>query len=314
MTTAIARRLGVPRTRRAGAALALAAAATSGVSIFVNQFAVKQAPNAAVYTTSKNLVAALVLAAVAAATMGRGVARTARRVPRSQWIALLLVGVFGGGLAFALFFEGLRETSATDAALLQKTLLIWVAIAAVPILGERLNAGHVAALALLVAGQVFLIGSAGIAHAGAGDALILAATLIWSAEIILVRALLRQLPSQLIAVARMLIGCAFLLAYLVIGGQGHGLVALGPAGWMWALGTGALLALYVSTWFAALSRAPAIDVTAILVVGALVTAVLDATAGHAALLPHALGLGLILAGTGAMVIITVRVRARPDMA
>jgi hypothetical protein len=40
------------------------------------------------------------------------------------------------------------------------------------------------------------------------------------------------------------------------------------------VGTGLLLAGYVATWYAALALAPAVDVTAVLVGGAVITAVL----------------------------------------
>jgi drug/metabolite transporter (DMT)-like permease len=316
MTAAAAPRwLRVPLTRRAGALLALAAAAVSGLSVFVNEYAVKQAPNSATYTTAKNLVAAMLLAAVAARLMRGGLFRSVRALSRRQVLALLLVGVLGGGVAFALFFEGLRHTTATDAAFIQKSLIVWVAIAAVPVLGERLGLGHVAAIALLLLGQVFLVGGTGaLGHAGGGEPMILLATLIWSGEIIVARILLRSLPSHLLAAARMLIGCALLLLYLLASGQVHGLFALGAGGWIWALVTGGLLTLYVTAWLAALARAAAIDVTAILVAGAFITALFDAAAGHSSLARHAAGLTLIAAGTATMLALTLSVRPRPAIA
>lgn len=60
--------------------------------------------------------------------------------------------------------------------------------------------------------------------------------------------------------------------------------------------TGVILAGYVSTWFAALSRAPAVDVTAVLVVGAVVTALLAAGVRREPLLPQLGWLTLVLVG------------------
>ena len=51
----------IPITLRWGVILAFGVALISGVSVFVNGFAVKQVPDAAVYTTLKNGVAALIL-------------------------------------------------------------------------------------------------------------------------------------------------------------------------------------------------------------------------------------------------------------
>jgi len=67
--------------------------------------------------------------------------------PRSVWVG---VG-YGGGLAFALFFEGLSKTSATTAAFVQKSLVVWVIVLAVPLLREQVGPPQWAAVALLVA-------------------------------------------------------------------------------------------------------------------------------------------------------------------
>jgi hypothetical protein len=69
MKAPMLRRSRFPLTRGRGAAFALAAASVSGVSIFLNEYAVKQAPNAAAYTTAKNLVAAALLGAIALTSM-----------------------------------------------------------------------------------------------------------------------------------------------------------------------------------------------------------------------------------------------------
>jgi hypothetical protein len=56
-----------------------------------------------------------------------------------------------------------------------------------------------------------------------------------------------------------------------------------------------VLAAYVGTWYAALARAQAVDVTAVLVAGALITAALRLGVQGAAL-SSAAGLGLVAAG------------------
>ena len=67
----------------------------------------------------------------------------------------------------------------------------------------------------------------------------------------------------------------------------------------WVLFTGLLLAGYVGTWLAALRRAPATVVTAVLVVGAIVTTVLDGLAGGLDLRAGAV-VGLIGIGAAAV--------------
>ena len=104
--------------------------------------------------------------------------------------------------------------------------------------------------------------------------MILAATLMWAVEVVLVKALLGGLSSWTVGIARMGIGSVVLIAWCLVRGLGGSLVGLTAAQWGWVLLTGAILAAYVATWFAALARAQAVDVTAVLVIGALVTAVL----------------------------------------
>jgi hypothetical protein len=66
--------------------------------------------------------------------------------------------------------------------------------------------------------------------------------------------------------------------------------------------TGGLLALYVGTWLVALSRARALDVTSILVASVIVTALLQALASGSLVIPKVVGLALIGAGAGAVLL------------
>jgi drug/metabolite transporter (DMT)-like permease len=285
-----------------GIGFAFAAAAISGVAIFVNGYGVRAVPDATVYTTAKNLVAATVLVAlaVASARLSAGsAARTPAQLPRSprQLVGLFAVAVVGGSVPFVLFFEGLARASSTHAAFIQKTLVVWVALLAVPLLGERLGVIQVAAIALLVGGLVVLDDGLTGFDVGSGELLILVATLLWSVEVVIVKVLLRGLTPATVAVARMGMGVALLAGWVVASGRWDALAGLGAEGWGWALLTGAILAGYVATWYAALSLAPAVDVTAILVVGAVITAVLSATVtGTPVPALDAVGLTLLLAG------------------
>jgi hypothetical protein len=99
-----------------------------------------------------------------------------------------------------------------------------------------------------------------------------------------------------------------LLLWAGVRGQFGSLAGHGLAGWMWAAATGVLLAAYVATWYAALARAPAIDVTAMLVPAAIVTAMLDSVSRGVAL-PAPLGLALIGVGAAIVAVVTWH---RPD--
>lgn len=291
-------------TARTGTALAFGAALISGVSVFVNAHGVKHFGNATVYTTAKNGVAAIVLIGLAAAAgVLRPGGRNAVTRPRDarQWAWLAAIAVVGGSVPFILFFEGLaRATSGpVHAQLINKTLVIWVVLLAVPLLGERVRWPQLAAIGLLAVGQVSLAGGfTGTLHMsfGSGEAMILAATVLWAIEVVVARHVLRELSSWTVGLARMLLGSALLVGWVIGTGKGPLLASMDAQQWRWVLLVGALLGAYVATWLAALALAPAVQVTAVLVAAVPVTAVLQAVADGAALRPQAGGLSLITLG------------------
>jgi drug/metabolite transporter (DMT)-like permease len=293
----------IPQTLRWGVILAVGTALISGVSIFVNAYAVKQLPDAAVYTTLKNGIGALLLFGFMALTVRPS---TVRHVAPRSWGWLAVIGLIGGSLPFLLFFAGLSQASAPSAAFIHKTLFIWVALLAVPFLGERLGFAQLGALALLLGGQVLILTPAGVSW-GIGETMIAAATLLWALETIVARHVLRDVPSAVVGASRLGIGMVVLVGYLVATGKLAGMAALTGDQWAWALLTGALLTCYVGTWFAALQRAPASLVTAILVLGAPVTASLQALqTGSIPALPVLTGQALVLLACGGLIVASVR--------
>jgi len=281
-------------TRATGVALAFATAVISGISIWVNGRAVRHFGDATVYTTAKNLVAGALLVGIFLVARGTRGVTEARGLRRREWLSLFAVGVIGGSVPFVLFFEGLAQAEATQASFIQKTLVAWVALLAVPLLHERFGWPHALAILLLVAGQAWLVGDAGTVAVGSGEAMILAATLLWAVEIVFVKHLLGSLSPTLVAAARMGFGTALLLAWAAVSGRWSGLAGLGAGQWRWILLTGLLLTAYVATWYSALARAQAIDVTAVLVFGAFVTAALSGAIDGKEV--SATGMALVAAG------------------
>ena len=299
------------RNRRTGVLLALATAGISGVAIFVNSNGVRAYGSAAVYTTAKNLVAAGVLLAAVALVARRGTALTRPTTPRA-WTALAAVAVIGGSIPFVLFFEGLARATATQSAFLHKSLVIWVAVLAVVVLREKLSWVHYLAIALLLAGQVGLNGGlSGIlaVFSDGGAMMILGATLMWSVEVVVTKRLLADVTPWTVSIARMAGGAVVLVAWSVITGTVGQIVPATAVQWGWVAVAGLLLAGYVATWHHALARAQAVDVTAVLVAGALVTAALSGVIRGADLVPTLPWNGLILAGAA---LLAARMwRARP---
>ena len=295
-------------TRATGIAIAFVTAVVSGIAVYVNAKGVSHFDDATVYTTAKNAVAGLLLVGIAlpllitrGATPGH---RPARPGTPGQWLGLVALACIGGSVPFVLFFEGLSRATATQAAFIHKTLVVWVAILAVLLLRERIGPLHVAAIALVVAGQAWLLGGGlGTVTFGAGEAMILAATLLWSIEVILAKHLLGQLDTRMLAAARMGLGTVVLLGWLAVSGRGGDLFTLGSEQWMWAIATGLLLTAYVATWYAALARAQAVDVTAVLVFGAVVTALIAGVADGAVVDP--VGTALVTAGAVLVALVAV---------
>jgi drug/metabolite transporter (DMT)-like permease len=302
-----------------GLAVAGLTAIVSGFSVFVNSYAVHSVTEPSVFTTAKNMVAFLLLAAGTLAARGWRRARTGAaaahwtevaaptpasghaRLTPAHWAGLAYVGVVGGGVAFVLFFDGLARTTATPAAFLRDTLVIWVVVIAVAFKRERVTAWNVGAVALLVVGEVALAHGIGHLALDSGNLLVLASSVLWAVEAVIARRLLADVAPATLSMVRMGVGAAALLAYLAATGALGALFSLGASQFGWVVLTGCFLAGYVGTWMTALSRARALDVTSVLVASALVTALLQAAAGNESLGPQVLGLCLIAAGTAVVV-------------
>jgi drug/metabolite transporter (DMT)-like permease len=297
-------RWSIPKTRAWGVGVAAVTAVISGVAVFVNGYGVGAWRDAGVssagYTTAKNLVAALLLMAILwFATRRRSSEGFTRPTRRTQWLGLAAVGVIGGSVPFLLFFEGLARASSTQAAFIHKTLVLWVALLAIPLLRERLGTVHFGAIGLLLLGQAALAGGISDYSAGSGELMIAGATLLWSVEVIIAKRLLAELSAVTVGGARMGLGVVILVAYGIATGAFAEIAALGASEWGWALLTGLILTGYVGSWYLALARAQAVDVTGVLVFGAVVTAALRRGVQGVAAEP--VGLALITMGTAVLI-------------
>jgi drug/metabolite transporter (DMT)-like permease len=258
--------------RRRGLIVAGLISLVSGVSVFLNGYGVRAWADPVAYTAVKNVIAAALLGAVAAPMLRRH----SRRPGPKRWRALAVIGLVGGGIPFVLFFEGLAITDPARAALIHKSLVLWVVVLAVPVLRERLGGLQIGAIGLLLAGQAMLGPGAG-AGWGRGDLMILAATLMWAVEVVLVkRVLAHDVDPVLAGAARLGFGALVLAAWTLIGGGGAAVAAATPDAWVWVGVTAGTLAVFVGGWYTALALAPAVDVTALLVPGAIVTGALSA--------------------------------------
>ncbi|MEK7216542.1 MAG: DMT family transporter [Chloroflexota bacterium] len=287
-----------------GLAIALATALLSGVSVYINATAVRALPDPFVFAGAKNLVVAVMLAA----TVGfSGSRRELPALTGRRWGQLALLGLVGGSVPFLLFFYGLSLSSAPSAAFIHKTLFLWVALLAIPLLGERFGRAQLMATAALAGGNLVLLGWPARWAVTPAELCTLAATLLWAFEAVVARRVLAGISPSLGALGRMGFGGFAVFAFLGATGRMDVVAALTPLQWGWIGVTAVLLFGYVLGYYHALKLAPASSVTAILVAGSVVTAGLYAVVDARSYgLVELLGLGLVAAAAAVMVWVAPR--------
>jgi drug/metabolite transporter (DMT)-like permease len=257
-----------------GVILALLTALISGVSVYVAKLGTQVVPDPFVYTTARNLTVGAALLVVLAL---RGPRVQLWSLSRASWLRLAAIAVVGGSVPFLLFFWGLTLTSAATAGLIQKTQFIWIALLATPFLGERLNRLSAIALSAILIG-VAISGPLTLATPGLGAALVLAATLLWAGETVLVRRVVRDVPPLVAATARMTGGAVILLIVLGLTGRLPGLLQLDRPQLFWVVVPSVLLLGYAITWYTALRHGSAVVVSSVLSLGAPITSLIAAVA------------------------------------
>ena len=88
------------------------------------------------FTIVRNICVAVILTVV---LLFLGHVKSLQNLSKKEWGMLVVIGAIGGGIPFAMFFSGLSMIGAINGNILQKTLFIWVALLAVPILKERIT-------------------------------------------------------------------------------------------------------------------------------------------------------------------------------
>ncbi len=252
--------------------LALATAFISGVSVFINKFAVTSINDPVLFVMLKNSLVAIFLFSI---VLLLGKLKEIRLLSRQQWFRLLGIGIIGGALPFILFFTGLAQTSAVNGALIHKTLFLWIAIFAIPFLKEKMVWQQWVGIAIVFIGNLFIGGFTGFKF-NIGEIMILAATILWAIENIIAKKALADISSVTVGAARMIIGSILLIGYISIFGNFNLIFSLTSVQWGWTLLTVVFLAGYVLTWYSALKRAPATYVATLLVPATLITNLLSA--------------------------------------
>lgn len=254
-----------------GISLTLGTALISGFSIWLNAYGVTGI-NPGVFTGLKNFGVGLILIAVILVFRQWYEIRT---LSRKSWALLLSIGLVGGSTPFVLFFNGLTQTTGARAGFIHKTMFLYVALLALWFLKERITRYIGVGLAALLVGQILFLQTLPRPFS-IGDALILAATLLWAVEIIIAKRALASISPNLVAVGRMFFGGIFIWIYLGLTGTASSVGSLSVEQWLWIAVTTLLLCAYVLTFYHGLARVPAHVATSMLALGAPVTVALQA--------------------------------------
>ncbi|MGB6501289.1 MAG: DMT family transporter [Thermoplasmata archaeon] len=278
-----------------GLLLVLATALISGISTFVNLYAV-HGTNSDAFVTVRNATVALALVPIAFFA-----ARTAHAPLRGiDWTRLVAIGVVGGGIPFLLFFHGLALAAAAGggitASFLYRTLFLMATVLGVVVLRERFHWRYAAAAALLLGGNLLLLSWKSPVWTD-GSVYVLAATALWAVEYTISKRTLRDVASGTVALGRMGFGALFLLGYLAVTSQVGSVAAFTSGQWMWVGISAALLTAFVTTWYAGLRRLDLGVATSVLVLGFPVSWLLAAAVdGAPVTLWESVGAGAVVFG------------------
>jgi drug/metabolite transporter (DMT)-like permease len=277
--------------------LVILTALVSGVSTFVNFYAVK-GTNSDAFVTARNLTTALFLLPV-----GFVAARSlTSRLRARDWSLLVVIGLIGGAIPFLLFFRGIELATAAGgaatASFAYRTLFLMATVFGLVFLRERFHWRVTLAAGLILAGNLLLLSLVSPIWTN-GTSYVLAATVLWAVEYSVSRRVLRDLPSGTVALGRMGFGAVFLVGYLALTSQVTAVGSLTGGQWQWVLISALLLTAFVGVWYAGLKRVEVGVATSVLVLGFPITFLLSvAFQGSAFTLGQVAGTLIVAVGVG----------------
>lgn len=286
-----------------GIQLAFTTAVISGFAIFLSKLLVAKI-DPIVFTALKNIFTAAVLSFI---IFNSRLKTKILKLSKGDWLRLFIIGLIGGSIPFALFFTGLKITTAANAAILHKTLFVWAALFAMPFLHERLKFSQMIGYVLVLWGVLW---TTGLKFSGdTGEIMVLAATILWAVENVIAKAAIRQVPGIIVAWGRMTFGSMLLLGLLTFQGKMSLLFQAGGDNFLPFLISSLLLVGYVATYYSSLQYIPVTIASSILVVSAPITALLQALFITRTIdIPQLQSSGLVFVGVGMIIFIFIRAR------
>lgn len=288
-----------------GYAFAILAAVISGVSVYVNGLGVRQFSDPVLYTALKDGVVGVILFVPLLVSPGwRG---EYRKLSPKTWAWMIALALTGGSIPFALFFSGLKLTTAATGAVLNHFQFVLVALFALVFLKERIRPALWAGFAVLLVGTM-LGTNLGALEWNQGALLIAASTLLFAVDFVIAKHLLKGLSTLMVMTARMSLGTAMLLVYLALIGHLAPIGHLKTAQVQFVLVTGLILLAFVVCTFTAIRHA---SVSAVLAVGAaspIITTLLQVESTGKVKLATADTIGLLVLAISVVAILVIGIR------
>jgi len=152
---------------------------------------------------------------------------TTKKFKKASWKSLILIGIIGGGLAFWLFFTGLKLTTAGRAAFLHKTLPIYATILALIFLKEKITKRQLTAMLIMIGGLLLMELTKISSQIRIGDLLVLGATVLWAIEnTISKKVMLNKESNWVVTFSRMFFGSILLFSIIFLTGKTDLLISL----------------------------------------------------------------------------------------
>lgn len=281
--------------------LVLGTAIISGISIFINKFGV-QGIDSSLFTGAKNFIVAIFLFSLIILAKDF---KKLKELTKKDWLKLSFIGLSGGSIPFLLFFKGLQLTSASQGSFIHKTMFLWVGILALIFLKEKVSKGIAIGAIMLLLGNFLLLKMNNSSLAlTLGDWLILAATLLWSIETIISKQALKTIDNKIVAFGRMFFGSLIILVFLAATNNLSLVAKITSSQLIWILITSAFLLGYVFTWYSGLKYVKATVATTILLLGSVITTLLDLAWGAKITATQTGGIILLILGVTSVVGLT----------
>lgn len=228
-----------------GTLLILLTAFISGIAIVINKFFVVTI-DPLIFTAFRALFIGIIFFLISFYFSKS----TRKKFNQASWKTLLAIGIIGGGMAFWLFFTGLKLTTAGRAAFLHKTLPIYAAILAFVFLKEKITKKQLIAMAVMLFGLLLIELTKISSSIRMGDLLVLSATVLWAIENTFAKKVMINKESNwVVTFSRMFFGALILFAIIFIIGKSNLLFSLNSQQALYIFISGIFLFFYVLTWY-----------------------------------------------------------------